>query len=344
MDIPPRQADSYVKSPTANHQAVLLFGSNEGLIRERARRIGKTICPDLDDPFQVIRLSGMDLKDDPARLADEYGAMSMMGGRRVVFLTNPNIQVLNTLKSILSGDIAGDALIIIEAPDTNKTAALTKLFISSKTAAALGCYPDDLKSLSSLIEESLGNKGLSATPDVLMALKTLLGEDRGIIRQNLDLLDLYKGEDRSPVTIEEINALFTGGPTQALQFLIDHIFKGNINNIARDLAICKADGYGPSMVIRSLTGQLNLIRLIRAKRRAGMDWTQLFRSLRPPVHFTRQDLYRRISENWSDARLARCQNLLLDAELKCRTRTAIEPVIAERALMAIGRMASGPRR
>lgn len=343
MDIPPRQAESYVKKPSPDHVAVLLFGSNEGLIRERARQIGQTICADLDDPFQVVRLSGNDLRDDPARLADEFGALSMMGGRRVIFFTGPNLQTLNALKSILAGDVAGDALIIIEAPDTAKTAALSKLFISSKKSAAIGCYPDDLKSLSNVIESYLDKKKLSAPPDVMVALRPLLGEDRGLIRQKLDLLDLYKGDDRSAVTLDDLNALFSGGPTQALQSLIDQVFNANINSLASNLAICQSDGYGPSMVIRSMTTQINLIRLIRSKKRSGMDWQQLFRSLRPPVHFTRQTLYRRIAESWSDTRLTKCQNMLLEAELKCRTRTAIEPIIAERVLMAVGRMAAAGR-
>ena len=39
---------------------------------------------DLADPFNVADLSEAVLESDPARLADEAAAISMMGGRRVV--------------------------------------------------------------------------------------------------------------------------------------------------------------------------------------------------------------------------------------------------------------------
>ena len=55
-----------------------------GLIAERALALAKTVCEDLKDPFRVVDIGGDALKGDPARLADEFGAMSLMGGRRVI--------------------------------------------------------------------------------------------------------------------------------------------------------------------------------------------------------------------------------------------------------------------
>jgi len=339
MEIPQRQIDRYVERPDPGHRAIVLFGSNEGLIRERARRIGKSVCPDLEDPFQVVRLSGLDIKDDPARLADEFGALSMFGGRRLIFLDGPNVQMLNALKSIIAGDIAGDALIIVDAPGAAKTAALTKLFSASKSAAAIGCYPEDARSISSLVEEILSEGGLTAPPDVMAELGALLGADRGLIRQQLDLLVLYKGDDKTPVSQGDIQALFEAGPTQALHSLTDQIFTGNIKQLTLYLAVCQAEGYGSSIVLRSLNAHAGLLRLIQSKRRSGADWNSLFRALRPPMHFSRQPLCRLQADRWPERALQKCQDLLQEAELKCRTRSTIENVIAERALMAVSQLA-----
>ena len=63
---------------------MVVYGNDDGLIAERAATLARTVCEDLKDPFRVVDIAGDVLKGDPARLADEFGAMSLMGGRRVI--------------------------------------------------------------------------------------------------------------------------------------------------------------------------------------------------------------------------------------------------------------------
>ena len=82
MKIEPRQVEAFLKKPDPRVRGVVVYGNDDGLIAERAVALAKTVCEDLKDPFRVVDISGDMLKGDPARLADEFGAMSMLGGRR----------------------------------------------------------------------------------------------------------------------------------------------------------------------------------------------------------------------------------------------------------------------
>ena len=62
----------------------MLYGPDEGLVRERADTVARSVCPDLNDPFRVADLTAAVLAADPARLADEAAQLSLIGGRRVV--------------------------------------------------------------------------------------------------------------------------------------------------------------------------------------------------------------------------------------------------------------------
>ena len=84
MKIESRQIEAFLKKPDAKIRGVVVYGNDDGLIAERAVALAKTVCEDLKDPFSVVDITGDVLKGDPARLADEFGAMSLMGGRRVV--------------------------------------------------------------------------------------------------------------------------------------------------------------------------------------------------------------------------------------------------------------------
>ena len=84
MKISAGASDRFVAKPDPAVVAVLLYGPDRGLVQERAERLAKTVVETLDDPFRVVDLNASVLVSDPARLADEAAAQSLMGGRRVV--------------------------------------------------------------------------------------------------------------------------------------------------------------------------------------------------------------------------------------------------------------------
>src|SRR5450755_3189155 len=84
MEIKSHLADRFMASPPPSLVAALVYGPDQGMVRERAGRLAKSVVPDLNDPFRVAELDGATLDSDPARLWDEAAALSMIGGRRVV--------------------------------------------------------------------------------------------------------------------------------------------------------------------------------------------------------------------------------------------------------------------
>src|SRR5690606_4123159 len=127
MQVKPQQADALVKSPPAALRALLLYGPDGGLVRERARSARVAVLGAADDPFRLTELTGGNLKDDPTRLADEAAALSFTGGRRVVSLRDVGEAQLGTIQAFLK-ELPGDALVIVEAGDLPKRSALVKAF------------------------------------------------------------------------------------------------------------------------------------------------------------------------------------------------------------------------
>src|SRR5260370_10020527 len=84
MKLAGARVEAFLRRPDADVRAVLLYGPDAGLVRERAETVARTICPDLQDPFRVADLAAASLVADPARLADEAAQISLMGGSRVI--------------------------------------------------------------------------------------------------------------------------------------------------------------------------------------------------------------------------------------------------------------------
>src|SRR5579875_4145561 len=84
MRIAPARIADFLRRPDPQLRAVLLYGPDRGLVRERAELLAQRVCPDLADPFRIAAVDGAALVADPARLADEAVQLSLTGGRRVV--------------------------------------------------------------------------------------------------------------------------------------------------------------------------------------------------------------------------------------------------------------------
>ena len=101
MKISGARIQSFLRQPGTDTAAILLFGPDRGLVRERAQDVGKTAAPDLSDPFRVVQFSGQDLKADAARLIDEAAQFSMTGGRRLIWINEATDAVTSILKIFL---------------------------------------------------------------------------------------------------------------------------------------------------------------------------------------------------------------------------------------------------
>ena len=84
MRLKTAEIDHFIAKPPDTMWVALIYGPDEGLVRERAIKLARTVLTDLKDPFRLIELNDEDLKSDPARIADEFGSISMLGGRRVI--------------------------------------------------------------------------------------------------------------------------------------------------------------------------------------------------------------------------------------------------------------------
>ena len=73
MKLPPRSVERFLGAPDPTITAVLLFGPDTGLVRERADRLTRTVAGDAADPFRVGELTAASLREEPSRLLDEDG-------------------------------------------------------------------------------------------------------------------------------------------------------------------------------------------------------------------------------------------------------------------------------
>jgi DNA polymerase III subunit delta len=339
MIIAARDADRFAAAPPKTLRAALVFGPDAGLVQERAEKLMKSVVPDLGDPFNIADLSEAVLDADPARLADEAAAISMMGGRRVVRVRGAGNGLAGLFEDFLE-DQPGDALLVVEAGDLSKGAALRKLFEDNETAAAVACYADTARSLEDLVRDALRAEGLSIAPDALADAASRLGSDRGVSRRELEKLALYCRGQKS-VTLEDVRAAMGDEAEARSEEASDAAGSGDYARLDLALERLWTAEMSAVAVIRGALGHFQRLAQVRENMARGENLDSAIRQLRPPVHFLRIESFKSQARAWSGEKINDALDMLLEAETLCKTTAVPNEAVCGRTLMNIAAMAKG---
>lgn len=333
MKVSSATADRFVETLGPGILAVLLYGPDGGLIRERANKASLAVVEELSDPFRVAEIPAAALRDDPARLADEAAALSLTGGRRVVRLRDAADGATDALTSMLQGETCS-ALVVVEAGELGPRSRLRKLFEDDAGCAAIACYADDPGALESVIRETLSASGLGVTEDALNFLIDNLGGDRMVSRMELEKLATYAaGADR--VSLEDASACVGDSARIALDDIAFAAASGNQPRLVRALRRALDEGADPIGVLRVASRHFLRLHLAAGLIAGGDSADRAMKTLRPPVFFQRGAEFRAQLGRWNAPSLATAIAALGDAEIDCKSTGMPAEAICERTLMRL---------
>jgi DNA polymerase-3 subunit delta len=334
MKVATGDQDRFLQSAESKVAAVLFYGADQGLVRERALDLVTRVAGDAADPFRVAELTAAQLKDDPARLADEAAALSLSGGRRVLRLREAADTHAEALDELLAGPPPASFL-VLEAGELAPRSALRKVFEGSKAAAAIACYLDDEKVLARLVQDSLKAQGLAIEQRALAYLVANLGGDRGVSRQELEKLALYMGGTASEVTLDDVAAVIGDSSAASLDDCIFAVADGDRAATDRGYARALEDGHDEISILRATARHIMRLHQIAS---AG-EPREAMRSLRPPVFYKFEGRFLAQLRLWSPRRLGEALSRLNRAEIDLKTSAQPKSAIAERALLDIAGLA-----
>src|SRR5579871_6495352 len=123
MIVRPAEVERFLARLPADLIAILFYGPDQCLVRERAEKVITSIVPDLRDPFRIAEMDGAALVEDQGRLYGEAAALSMTGGRRVVRIRAATNALARIFAPFLA-DAKSEALVVVEAGELAKDSSL----------------------------------------------------------------------------------------------------------------------------------------------------------------------------------------------------------------------------
>ena len=351
-----KQIEPFVKSPDPKARVILVYGPDQGLMKERSTTIAKTAISDLNDPFNVVTFTADKIINDPASFYDEANSQSLMGGNRVLFIKDAADNINIILKEYLENP-SNETLVIVEAYDLGPRSSLRKLCETKKNAAAVPCYIDDERTLAQIIRDMCTHGGYSISQDALIALSSALVGDRIIARNEIEKLLTYKGvpkgykgfdgdsvrEKLGQIHIDDVIACHGDVRDWSMDKLVYAICDGDIQSSQVIIDSLYKDQVAPIVILRSIQNHIWRLSVVKFKLKDGISQNDALKSLTPPLFWKVEEQFKRQINRWSISALESALDALNKVEVLSKQTGYDDKNLIKNTCMQIARYNPGKK-
>ena len=330
-------ADAFLRSISPKISALLFYGTDDGLIAERASAACKTAAAKSDPPGEILRLDDLDLDHNPGRIIVELTTISMFGGRRIVRINASRLVTAATVGPLLETALEG--VLVIEAGNLKPDEGLRGLFEKSLTAAAIACYGDTERDLEGVIRNVLAAYKLEISNEAKQALVLRLGADRGQSRAEVEKLALYcYGKPR--IDLIDVETATGDASDRALDTVVTAAASGQTATAMAASERVLSGGESPQSLIIATQRYFQRLHRVRAALESTGSMDLALKSLRPPLHFKSRDTFSRHVNTWTGEKLLLALSRISFAQRTSRSSTIDDTLAADRMILDLARLAA----
>ncbi len=328
-----------VDNPNPERRFYLFHGPDEAGSRALGARLLAALGAD------KFALSAAAVREDPASLPDEAGAMALFGGPRVIWIEPAGDEIAGGVEALLTAPAIESAVVAI-AGSLKKGGALLKLVESH--GAALGCasYAPEGHNAVRMVAGLGRTEGLTIDPAIAERIADETGGNQAIAAGELAKYALFLdcAPDRpKPLTHDVVNLLGCGGADGDLQRLGDLALAGDIAALLEEVersGLAAKDGV---TVLRALQRRLMTVIPLRARVADGDSASGVMASAGRAIFWKEKELVERMLRLWPPERLARLVERTAEVEKSLMLSNAPEVAAIGEHLIAVGRVAQRRR-
>lgn len=315
----------------------LFHGPDESGSRALVRKLAEA----MGEAAERVDLTGAELRDDPARLADEAAAISMFGDRRWILIEQAGDEITPAVEALLDAPVAGNPVAVV-AGTMRAGSLLLKLALAAPGVLSVASFAPDGVAADKLVIERGRALGLDVSTGAARRIATDCGGNRAMIERELEKYALYldaaPGAVR-PLDHDSIDALGgSGGGEGALSRLVDSVADGDGATMEAELARLRGVGIGGIPLLRAMLRRMSLLARLRAEVEAGKPPAAVIASAGKAVFWKDRGTIQRQIGRWRADVIAKSIGRLLDAEREVMIGAG--PIAADAELLAICRQAA----
>ena len=312
------------------YSAYLVYGQNKGLVREKSQTIIDTYK---DDQTEIIKFENDELISEPEKLSNEFNTFSLIAEKKIIHVLNTKDNLTETITNTINIQDSTN-LIIFETSELTPRSKLRKFFEKEKNLGILACYFDTERDVQDLIETTFKKEGISISRDISLLIAKRLGNERHIIKSELEKIILYL-KDKKEFKAEDILKCLSQNEDFGFDDLNYNLCDGNVVKLDKIINQLYLEGINPIALLRSAGKHFQKILFVNQKIDSGMNLNESLSQLKPPIFFLYINKFRNQVKKWRTILCYKAIERIMETEELCKLNSKISKIICWRTLSNI---------
>ena len=328
-----------VDKPDRQHRFYLFHGPDEAGSRALGERLLRALGA---EKFAVTSAS---VREDPASLPDEAGAMALFGGPRAIWIEPCGEEIADGVAALL-GAACIESPVIAIAGTLKKGGGLLKLAEANGEAVAIASYPPEGGNAARIVIALGRAEGVIVDKAVADRIADESGGNQAVMTNELVKYALYldAAPDRpKPLTHEVVDLLGCGGADGDLQRLGDLALDGAIGDLLEEIESSGLAAKDGITVLRALQRRLLMVAPLRARIADGESQHGVMASAGRAIFWKDKEFVERLLRIWTPEQLARLVDRTAEVEKQLMVTDAPEVAGIGEHLVAVARSAQRRR-
>ena len=234
-------------------QFLLIYGPNEGLIRDDVLKIAQSFRQKKET--DEITINGKAVDENQNIIDEEIRSFSLFSEQKIIHLENIKDKHLQFFEN--TNFKSNKVLVVIKSENLNKNSKIRSFFEKHKEYAAIPCYEDDVRSTMNLISQFQSNHKIKFNSDIKNYLIQNLSTDRLISKNELEkILLVINHKENEQIKFEDVQAILNDSSSNSLNIINEYVMYGKVNQVSKNLYRIFDDGTNAVAIIRSLLNYL----------------------------------------------------------------------------------------
>ncbi|XWO14037.1 DNA polymerase III subunit delta [Candidatus Hepatincola sp. Pdp] len=332
MKLQPKQIPNFLKTIPINTTFILIYGVDNGLVREYSQHIKKQYLGTNFETSQLIYLSTTILKEKPNRLQEEAFSIPLFGdNKKLIILENAKDSLTSLLKEYLNKP-DDSTLIIAQSDELTPSSSLRKLAESTlNNVYAIACYKDSQETINTNIQNTLTNQGYKIANDALILLTSYLGNDRAITTNEIEKIMLYTAQHKY-IEMHHVETMVANNSDIAIDKLIYSLFLKQPQK-AYELLESLLNDFNPIIIVRSLVNHTLRLLQVQNELQKGNNYDSIIANLKPPIFFMNKAPFKQQVYKWHTNTLEQLLDELNTLEIQTKSKASIASLLLKNFIL-----------
>jgi DNA polymerase-3 subunit delta len=289
-----------IERPDAMTRFYLFHGPDDS----GSRHLGARLLAGLE--AEKFAVAAQSVKEDPAVLADEAGAMALFGGPRAIWIEPAGEEIADGVANLLEAGPVESPVIAI-AGSLRKTSGLLKMAEAHAGAVAVVSYVPEGRDADRMVIEAGRSEGLRVEGDVAARLAAACASNQAIVAQELAKFAAFL--DASPerprdLDHDTIDILGADAAESNLMRLGDLALAGERRELLDEFERAAISSSDTIPVVRALQRRLLQLAPLRARVERGDRVDAVLTSMGKALFWKDKPMFQRLLGEWSAERIS----------------------------------------